>query len=294
MPDNFTGLGTNRNHRRRVEVVPLAEGGIPRPGVARAPIREIQLRIIRTRDPGAGAAGFVRVARLPGLMSLFAGACGGVTPPQLFAGVRVPAIEKAANAVLRARDSGDEHAIGDLRRHGLRIAFFPLGRFLPPDLLAGFLIQRDHVRIERGAEHLAFVKRHAFVRHAAAHDAARLRHPLHRRAPDLFAGQCVNRIRPFGVADVHHTVVDHRLRLLAEIVVQTRRPHRREFLDVAFVDLTQRAVTVLVITHAVGQHVIGAGFITHQFSIRRTDAGFAGFGYRPHVFGGATCEKCQR
>ena len=293
VPDDFTGFGFDRDHCRRIQVIALAVRRIPWPGVTRAPIHQIKFGIIRAGDPGAGTAGFVRLARLPGVVPLFAGARGGVAPPQFLAGLGIPAVEKAADAKLGTRDAGDQHAVGDQRRHGHRITFFPLSGLLPPELLAGFLIECDHVRIKRGAKHLALVERDTFVRHAAAHHAAGFGYPRHRRAPELLAGERVDGVGPARIGDIHHAVVNHRLRLLAKIVVEARRPYRRKFPDVVPVNLPQRAVAILVVAHAVGQHIVGTGLVADQLGVGGADTGPGGFGHGAEVVGGTGGQQCK-
>src|SRR5260221_3429457 len=100
--------------------------------------------------------------------------------------------------------------------------------------------------VERGAINPAVVDRRALVGYAAAHDARRLGRPIERLLPDLLAGDGVDRDRRPRVGDVHHAVVDDRLRLLAPVVVQAQVPHRHQAPDRVLVDLPERTVALLV------------------------------------------------
>ena len=175
----------------------------------------------------------------------------------MFAGFRVPAVDETANAELRARDAGDQHVVGDQRRDRHGITFLPLGRLLVPDLLAGLHVERDDMRVERGAVELAVENRGALVGNTATHDARRLRHPVDRRFPDLLAGADVDRHRRLGVGDIHHPVEHQRLRLLAPWIVEAEVPDRHQAFDRRLVDLFERAIAVKAIAHAIGQHVVG-------------------------------------
>ena len=264
VPDDLAGLRPDREDRRGVEVVARPHGGIPRPGVAGAPVGEIELGIVGAGDPGRAAAAQVRVAGRPRVVPLLAGAGNRVGAPQELAGLGIAAVDEAAHAELGAGDAGDQHAVGDLRRAGHREAFLPLDDLLLPDLLAGLLVERDDVRVERAAEYLAVVDRRALVRDAAAHHARGGRIELDRRAPDLLAGGDVDRDRELGVGDEHDAVVDERLPLLAVVAGQRRAPDRHQALHVRLVDLLQRAVAVLVIAHPVGEHVVGVPAVVFQ------------------------------
>src|SRR5262249_50987032 len=155
----------------------------------------------------------------PGFVALLAAGGDRVAPPQMRAGLGVPAVDEAANAELGAGDAGDQHAVGDERRDGERIAVLPVRGLRLPLLLAVLRVIGDHMGVERGTEDLSVVDRRALVGDAAADDARGLWRPIQRLLPDLLAGGDVDRDRRLGVGDVHDAVVDDRLRLLAPIVV---------------------------------------------------------------------------
>src|SRR5262249_28682049 len=117
-------------------------------------------------------------------------------------------------------------------RNRERKALLPFRRLRLPQLLAVFGVIRDDVSVERGAEDLAVVDRRALVGDAATDDAGSFRRPIERLLPDLLAGGDVDRDGRPGVGDVHHAVVDDRLRLLAPIVFEVQIPHWHQTLTV--------------------------------------------------------------
>src|SRR6185503_800878 len=82
-----------------------------------------------------------------------------VGAPEMFARGRIPAIDKSSDAVFRAGNAGKNDTIGDQRCQGLRISVIPVYDLRLPHLLAGLRIERDHMRVERGAEHLSLIER---------------------------------------------------------------------------------------------------------------------------------------
>ena len=257
VPDDLASLGPKRQHGGCVEIVAGPRLRRPRRRIPDSPIGEIELWVIGSGDPARPAADLPGIVVLrPGLVALLAARGNRVAAPQLLAGLGVPAVDEAADAELGARYAGDQHAVGDLRRHRHRIAVLPFCCLRLPDLLAGFHVEREHVSVEGGAIDLAVEDRRALVGNAAAHHARRLGRPLEVVLPNLLAGGNVDGDRRPGVGYVHHAVVDQRLRLLAPIVVEAQIPDRHQALEVRFVDLLERAIAVLLIAHAVGENVV--------------------------------------
>ena len=110
-------------------------------------------------------------------------------------------------------------------RDNALVAFFEFGVLLSPDLIAGFHVERDDMRVQRLPKEFSLIDRRR-----AAHDRAGARNPqrktivIHGRAPDLPAGRDIDRERPVAVHHVHHTVVNRRLRQLAHVVGETEVP----------------------------------------------------------------------
>ena len=78
---------------------------------------------------------------------------------------------------------------------------------------------------------------------------------FHGRAPDLPAGFNINGKTPLAVDDVHHAVVNRRLRQLAQFIHGAGVPDGHQALDIGFIDLVERAVTLSVVAHALGEDV---------------------------------------
>src|ERR1051325_1996021 len=150
IPRDLARLRTDGEDRRGVQVVALALVAVPGPGIAGAPVDEVELRIVRAGNPRARASAQVSLARLPRLVPFVARACGGIAAPELLAGRGIPAVEETARPEFGPGAAGDQHPVRDQRRDGERVAFLPLGHFLFPQLLAGLLVERHHVRVERG------------------------------------------------------------------------------------------------------------------------------------------------
>ena len=171
----------------------------------------------------------------------------------------IPAVDEAAGAELGAGDAGQHDAVGDQRRHRHGIAFLDVGGLLTPEFLAGLGVERDHIGVERGAEHLAVEQRGAAIDDAAADDARRLGGIFDLGLPDLLAGLGVDRHRGVVRGDVDDALVDQRLRFLAAVVGEAVVPHRNEVLRGVLVDLRQRAEPLQVVAHAVVENVRGVG-----------------------------------
>ena len=133
MPSEPAGVGVERDDRVGVEVVARPLRRIPvGTGVAHAPIREIQIGIVRAGQPdrsaamlpGLGIAIGLRIgrARLPGLVAGLAGTGNGVEAPGLLAGLGVVGGDEAADAQLAAADADDDLVLDDERRQRQRVA----------------------------------------------------------------------------------------------------------------------------------------------------------------------------
>ena len=155
--------------------------------------------------------------------------------------------------------------------------------FCAPEFLAGLGVERDDIRVERGAEQLAVGDRRAAVDHAAADDAQRLRRILDLGLPDLVAGLGVDRDRGVVGRDVEHALVDERLRFLAAVVVKAVIPDRNQMLDIGLVDLLQRAEALQIVAHAV---------VDDAARIFRAVGQFVGR-LRPGVAGQAKQPRCR-
>src|SRR5204862_7200317 len=125
--------------------------------ITTAPIHEIELRIVWAGAPRRAAAAQVSVACRPRLGARLTRRRYGVVTPQLLARFGIEPIEESAYAKFSAGNPGDQDTIGNHRRAGDRKPFFPVCDLALPYLLAGLLIERNAVRVQRAANHLAVV-----------------------------------------------------------------------------------------------------------------------------------------
>src|SRR5262249_8009212 len=126
--DDLAGLRAYCEYGRGVEAVAaFARPRVVGLGVAGAPVDQIEFGIVGAGAPGRAAAVLPGVVVGPGLRAGLARRRNRITPPELFAGLRIPAIEEAARGGFPARHPGDEDAVGDDRRTGGVVAFLPVG-----------------------------------------------------------------------------------------------------------------------------------------------------------------------
>src|SRR5206468_12849369 len=116
MAANLAGVEVERDDRAGVEVVARVHVAGPRGGVAGAPVRQVELRIVVPRDPHRPAAGLPRVAA-PGLAAWLAGGGNRVGPPDLLAGLGVERGDERADAELTARRPDEDFALRHQGRH---------------------------------------------------------------------------------------------------------------------------------------------------------------------------------
>src|SRR5207237_3056150 len=119
-------------------------------GVADAPIREIELGIVRAGHPDRSAAMLPRFGVAVGLRlrrtgrpafeASFTWTRNGVEPPRFLAGSRVVRGDEPANAVLTAADSDDDLVLDDERRERQRVAGLALRHFRGPHRAAALRV----------------------------------------------------------------------------------------------------------------------------------------------------------
>ena len=95
-------------------------------------------------------------------------------------------------------------------------------------------------RIERGAEYLTLVNCRTAVDDPAANHPRSVGGVLNWRLPDFFSGQGVDCHRLVLTGDVHHAIVDERLRLFADVIVHAVGPHRYKSSYGVTIDLAER------------------------------------------------------
>src|SRR5258708_1304107 len=131
MAFDVAGVGMEGEDRGGVEMGAGANGRIERAGIADTPIDRVQFRIVGAGDPCRSATELPGVA-LPGIAAGFIRGGNGVSTPQMLARRRIPTVDEAAGAELRARYTGQDDAVRDQRPDRHRIAFLDVGGLLAP------------------------------------------------------------------------------------------------------------------------------------------------------------------
>ena len=152
-----------------------------------------------------------------------------------------------------------------------------VGDFLAPHHFAGVFVQGHQLGVEGAEEHQVAVQRHAAVDHvtARADVIGQTRIVL----PELLAGACVHREHPrVGPGEVHHPVLDHRLRLLAALFLAAKgeRPDRAQVLDVVHIQGIERAIALALDAQTVGDDLPGVFRVLENLLIGHGRHGLAG------------------
>ena len=173
-------------------------------------------------------------------------------------GLRITRFDAADDAELAARHAGQQQPFGDQRCGRGRVAVGVVVDLLLPDHLAGVLVQRDELRVQRGEDDEVVIQGRTAVDHVAAgHDAVRQAVLV---LPQLGAGLGVEREDArVGRRDEHLAVVDHRLRFLTALLfaAEGEAPHRHQLADGRGVDLLERGIALALLADAPAQHVAG-------------------------------------
>ena len=194
MPFQRAGVRVERHEGIRVEVVARTVGAVKiRIGIARAPVDEVQIGVVRAGLPRGPAAARPRIDLFgPRLAARLARSGHGPEPPDLLAILRIVGVEKSANRVFSSGDAHDDLVLDDERRDGAGVALLVVGQLDVPHGLAGPGVERDEVRVERGHEQAIAVDREAAIHEAAAHLERLLRRQLILIAPELLPGSAVD------------------------------------------------------------------------------------------------------
>ena len=250
---------------------------IPGGRIAGAKIHKSGVLIIGAAKPGCAAAKLIHIAR-PGFIG-FAGHGGGLAligagqafehgaNPDQFTGFRAARLDAANNTKLTARHAGDnQSAIGfgghDHRCGRGRIAALEIVNFFFPDLFAGFGIQRDNLRVQRGEIDLVLPDDSAAVDHVTAGQNAFRQTGI--ILPELFTGFGIDGIEAaVGAGDINNAVMNDGLRLLTALLfaAEGEGPGRNKALDAVMVDLFERAETLALQAQTIGQHRCRGGGI---------------------------------
>src|SRR4029453_9411494 len=100
--------------------------------IADAPVREIQVGVVRTGHPNRSATGLPRIAR-PRLATRLAWSRDRIEAPGLFTRAGIERGQEPPYAVLGARCSDDDFVFDDQRRDGERVTQLGSGNRDIPD-----------------------------------------------------------------------------------------------------------------------------------------------------------------
>ncbi len=278
---------------------------VPGCRVAGAEQQQVGFRVVVAAQPGRRAAGLPQVAR-PGLAGFAAAdavfdllavlvdvahvAFDGRPGPQQLTVLRVVGFDLADDAELATGNAGDQLAIDHQRRRGDRVTGLVVGDALAPHHLAGVLVQGHQLGVQGAEDHQVVIQRHATVDHVTARtDVVRQTRIV---LPQFLAGARIDGEHPrVGGGHVHHAVLDHRLGLLATLLLATEGhgPDRAQVLDVVGIEDIQRTVALALQPHAVGDDLVGGFTVVEDFLI----------GDRPgrnswHEHGGTQCTENER
>ena len=256
VPLHLAGVGIQGQYRVGVQVVPLAHVAVPvRRGVARRPVEQVGLRVVRAGHPRRGAAVLPGVAR-PGFRPGLAGLRDGVAPPFAHARIDVVGVDVAADAVLAPGDADDQVVTDHQRgRGGAEPVGVAVHDRLPHDG-SGPAVERQHLRVQGGHENFIPGDGRAFVRRPAADPHVvrqrvfvvpqeRARHRVQGEQVVVRRGQIDDAVRHDGRG----------LELGRDAGLE--HPGRGQILDVVAVDVVQRAESPAGIVAAVHQPVGG-------------------------------------
>ena len=292
VPAQLPGVGVERHHRAGVEVVARPLGPVVvGTRVAGAPVDQVQLRVVRARQPGRGAAVHpglrvavglrVRRARLPGLVTRLARSRNRVEAPDLLAGLGVERRDEPADALIAARGADDDLAVDGQRRQREGVGQRHVRHAGVPELHARRRVDRHHVRVERCHEHLVAEHRHAAVVRPAAGEVVGRRRvavdPEHASGPGVEGDDVVGPLR-----QVHHAVDHDGRRLPRPCHGGLVHPLQAEAADVVGGDLVELAVALAEVAARVGQPVLRLvgrsaqpveGHLRRQGSAQQADQG---------------------
>ena len=271
-PFGDAGVGIAGKNGHRPFVVPRPLRRVPRAGVARAVINQVQLRVVGVPAPGIAAADLPLVA-LPGLQGriladglaelggvgieqdLIVGA-DRIGPPCLRSVLQIVGGDVPRDAELAAADADDDLVFDHHRGVGHRLALFRIAVFDAPNHLTGFGVERHDGGIGLLENDLAVAIGHTPVDRVAAHHRDDCRILLRFILPqDLAILVEVEREDVVGerCIDVHDVADNEGTSLVAAQNSRREGPQRTKILGVVFVDLVELAVTPVRII-ASGHH----------------------------------------
>jgi hypothetical protein len=275
VPGIGAGFSVQRDDRADEQIVALALAAImpgERRAVAGAHVNEIGLRIVSDRIPRIGAAAELPILPRPGLgghrhdrvRGLMVRPLRGIARrseefPELLARVGIIGRDEAAHAEVAARIADHHHSVEHARRardrvgHGLVVE-----RAGGPHRLASRDIEPDQPSVERGDDRLALPQGQPARDRLAAGIAPHFARNLRIVGPQFPAGARVVGGGDVPRADiVEHAIGIKRRRLDPAIGVEIVIPGKADLIDIARIDLGERAEALRAVGAAVAQPAIG-------------------------------------
>src|SRR4029077_5780409 len=159
--NQLTCFRADREHTTSEQAIQiLARSGVVWLRIARSPIDQIELRIVRTGAPARPSAARPGVAVLwPRLGTGLAGSWNGISAPQSFPGVRIPAVEEPARGGFPTGHAGNQYAVGNDRPARGVVAVAEIREFLVPKHFAGLHVEREHMVVDRHPKEFAVIDR---------------------------------------------------------------------------------------------------------------------------------------
>src|ERR1700733_2337788 len=122
VPFQLSGIQVDRDHGVGIKVIALAHIAVEiGRGIADAPIEQVQLRIVATREPGRPAAMLPGVIS-PGISAGFTRLRYGVKSPQMLAGFCVECGQKAIEPAVTVDNANQHLTLSHQRRRGRMIS----------------------------------------------------------------------------------------------------------------------------------------------------------------------------
>jgi hypothetical protein len=162
-------------------------------------------------------------------------------------------VDEPPDPFVSTRDAGNHQVVHHQRRAGRTVVLTEVGHLDVPEKRPRGAIERDQVRVVRDHEHPVVEHRHTAVDPAGGIAGQTLR-AWTAVMPDFASGRGIEAVRFIHRGDVHGAV-DHDGRDLerARSPLNREHPLGREALDVAGVDLIERAEPIAALVSIVGR-----------------------------------------
>ncbi len=245
-------VSVERDDRVGKQVVTGPRIADPRPRIARAPIGLVQLRVVGSRDPDRRPAALPGFAG-PGVVAELAGPGNRVRLPDLLARLGIERRDETADAALAARDTDHDQPVNGQRRHRDVVTTVVVLDAGFPGNLSGYGVECHEDRVERRHVDLVAVQRDAAIGRMPETNIGRHLapvHPQHVAVARIDREQLVQRRR-----HEHDAVVDDRRCLMPLGDAGVHGPYRPQLVDIARVDLIERAIAPAVVSAAEHQPV---------------------------------------